>query len=150
MEEGEANRSGTQGSTACTHGESGPSCRHSSRRVRTHIRGGAAHTAAQKQSNNKKERSPHTTWIVGPREVQPIFIVKTIQLRLVFAHIQRSTLHASTATIAAAAAHAKIGTRNGIMQATIFFLLECWQISACVVSFLRRANLHAWVVCWGF
>ncbi|ESS58669.1 hypothetical protein TCDM_12374 [Trypanosoma cruzi Dm28c] len=35
MEEGEANRSGTQGSTASTHGESGPSCRHPSRRVRT-------------------------------------------------------------------------------------------------------------------
>ncbi|KAF5218199.1 hypothetical protein ECC02_008848 [Trypanosoma cruzi] len=34
MEEGEANRSGTQGSTACTYGESGPSCLHPSRRVR--------------------------------------------------------------------------------------------------------------------
>ncbi|KAF5218120.1 hypothetical protein ECC02_008988 [Trypanosoma cruzi] len=51
-EEGEANRSGTQGSTACTHGEGGPSCRHPSQRVRTHTRGGAAHTATQKQSNN--------------------------------------------------------------------------------------------------
>ncbi|ESS60829.1 hypothetical protein TCDM_11621 [Trypanosoma cruzi Dm28c] len=55
MEEGEANRSGTQGSTACTYRESGPSCRHPSRRVRTHTRGGAAHTATQKQSNNQKE-----------------------------------------------------------------------------------------------
>ncbi|EKF99565.1 hypothetical protein TCSYLVIO_009514 [Trypanosoma cruzi] len=34
MEEGEANRSGTQGSTACTYRESGPSCRHPARRVR--------------------------------------------------------------------------------------------------------------------
>ncbi|EKG02352.1 surface protease GP63, putative [Trypanosoma cruzi] len=73
MEEGEANRSGTQGSTACTYGESGPSCRHPSRRVRTHTRGGAAHTATQKHSNNKKRRSSHTMRIVSPREVQPIF-----------------------------------------------------------------------------
>ncbi|RNC35644.1 putative surface protease GP63 [Trypanosoma cruzi] len=80
MEEGEANRSGTQGSTARTCGESGPSCLHPSRRVRTHTREGAAHTATQKQSNNRKRRSPHTTWIVGPREVQPIFTTKTVQL----------------------------------------------------------------------
>ncbi|EKF38875.1 hypothetical protein MOQ_000909 [Trypanosoma cruzi marinkellei] len=33
IEEEEANRSGTQGSTACTYGESGPSCRHPSRRA---------------------------------------------------------------------------------------------------------------------
>ncbi|KAF5218341.1 hypothetical protein ECC02_008712 [Trypanosoma cruzi] len=58
MEEGEANRSGTQGSTACTYGESGPSCPQPSRRVRTHTTGGAAHTATQKQSNNKKEEIP--------------------------------------------------------------------------------------------
>ncbi|RNC32032.1 ubiquitin-like protein [Trypanosoma cruzi] len=58
MEEGEANRRGTQGSTACTYGESGPSCRHPSRRVHAHTRGGAAHTATQKQSNNKKEKIP--------------------------------------------------------------------------------------------
>ncbi|RNC53515.1 putative surface protease GP63 [Trypanosoma cruzi] len=82
MEEGEANRSGTQGSTACTYGESGPSCRHPSRRARTHTRGGAAHTATQKQSSNKKRRSPHTTWIVGPREVQPISIRKQIVILL--------------------------------------------------------------------
>ncbi|ESS62108.1 hypothetical protein TCDM_10256 [Trypanosoma cruzi Dm28c] len=44
MEEGEENRSGTQGSTACTYGESGPSCRHSSRRVRTHKRRCSAHS----------------------------------------------------------------------------------------------------------
>ncbi|EKG01056.1 hypothetical protein TCSYLVIO_007968 [Trypanosoma cruzi] len=44
MEEGEANRSGTQGSTACTYGESGPSCRHPSRRVRTHMRRRSAHS----------------------------------------------------------------------------------------------------------
>ncbi|KAF5222515.1 hypothetical protein ECC02_004320 [Trypanosoma cruzi] len=58
MEEGEANRSGTQGSTACTYGESRPSCRQPSRRVRTHTRGGAAHTATQKQSNNLKKEIP--------------------------------------------------------------------------------------------
>ncbi|EKF37757.1 hypothetical protein MOQ_002042 [Trypanosoma cruzi marinkellei] len=34
-EEGEANRSGTQGSSACTYGENGPSCRHPSRRAHT-------------------------------------------------------------------------------------------------------------------
>ncbi|ESS61713.1 hypothetical protein TCDM_10676 [Trypanosoma cruzi Dm28c] len=44
MEEGEANRSGTQGSTACTHGESGPSCRHPSRRTHTHKRKRSAHS----------------------------------------------------------------------------------------------------------
>ncbi|EAN97719.1 hypothetical protein Tc00.1047053507237.30 [Trypanosoma cruzi] len=82
MEEGEANRSGTQGSTACTYGESGTSCLHPSRRVRTRTRGGAAHTATQKQSSNKKRRSTHTTWIVGLREVQPIFITKQLVILL--------------------------------------------------------------------
>ncbi|RNF05068.1 hypothetical protein TcG_11025, partial [Trypanosoma cruzi] len=66
-------------------------------------RGGAAHTATQKQSNNKKERSPHTTWIVGPREAQPIFITKTVQLPSALVHIQRTPLHAGLATIAATA-----------------------------------------------
>ncbi|RNC35061.1 ubiquitin-like protein [Trypanosoma cruzi] len=67
MEEGEANRSGTQGSTACTHGESGPSCLHPSRRVHTHKKIGAAHTATQKQSNNKKEdpRTPRELLVHG-------------------------------------------------------------------------------------
>ncbi|KAF5219591.1 hypothetical protein ECC02_007428 [Trypanosoma cruzi] len=41
MEEGEANRSGTQGSTACTYGESGPSCRTP--------HGGCAHTQEEVQ-----------------------------------------------------------------------------------------------------
>ncbi|ESS60473.1 hypothetical protein TCDM_12005 [Trypanosoma cruzi Dm28c] len=27
------------------------------------------------------------------------------------------------------------------------FVFGCWQMSACVVLFLRRANLHAWAVC---
>ncbi|KAF5217070.1 hypothetical protein ECC02_010101 [Trypanosoma cruzi] len=112
MEEGEANRSGTQGSTACTYGESGPSCRQPSRRVHTHTRGGAARTATQKQINNKKKRrSPHTTWIVGPREVQPIFITTTIHLPSAFVHIQRTPLHAGLGT-AAAAAHAKTRRRS--------------------------------------
>ncbi|KAF5218043.1 hypothetical protein ECC02_009067 [Trypanosoma cruzi] len=113
MEEGEANRSGTQGSTACTYGESGPSCRLPSRRVRTHTRGGAAHTATQQQSNNEKgKRSPHTTRIVGPREVQPIFITKTIHFSLASVHIQRTALHAGPDAIAAAAAHAKTRIRR--------------------------------------
>ncbi|KAF5222513.1 hypothetical protein ECC02_004318 [Trypanosoma cruzi] len=133
MEEGEANRSGTQGSTACTYGESGPSCLHPSRRVRTHTRGGAAHTATQKQSNNEKEEIPaHTTWIVGPREVQPIFITKTIQLPSAFVHIQRTPLHAGTAIAsAAAAAHAKISAGNGIRQATIY-LCFCLDVGRCL------------------
>ncbi|RNC37855.1 peptide hydrolase [Trypanosoma cruzi] len=38
-----------------------------------HTQEGAAHTATQKQSNNTRRRSPHTTRIVGPRELQPIF-----------------------------------------------------------------------------
>ncbi|ESS61285.1 hypothetical protein TCDM_11129 [Trypanosoma cruzi Dm28c] len=133
MEEGEANRSGTQGSTACTQGESGPSCRHPSRRVRTHKRIVAAHTAAQKQSNNKKRRSPHTTWIFGSREVQPIFITKIIQLCLTFVHIQRTPLHAGLETTAAAA-QKKIIARNGMKQATVF-LFSCLNVGRC---------LHAW------
>ncbi|KAF5219590.1 hypothetical protein ECC02_007427 [Trypanosoma cruzi] len=79
---------------------------HPSRRVRTHTRGGAAPTATEKQSNNKKRRSSHTTWIVGPREVQPIFITKTVQLPSAFVHIQRTPLHSGAGTTAAAAAHA--------------------------------------------
>ncbi|EKF26456.1 ubiquitin-like protein, putative, partial [Trypanosoma cruzi marinkellei] len=58
MEEGEANRSGTQGSTACTHGESGPSCLHLSRRAHTHARGSAAPTARENQGNNEKGMIP--------------------------------------------------------------------------------------------
>ncbi|KAF5217412.1 hypothetical protein ECC02_009713 [Trypanosoma cruzi] len=111
----------------------------------------AAHTATQKQRTNLKERSPHTTWIVGPREVQPIFITKIIQFPLALLHIRRTPLHAGLGTTAAAAAHTKISAVDGIMQATIYlFLFGCWQMSACFVFFLRRANPHAWVVCWGF
>ncbi|RNC39602.1 putative surface protease GP63 [Trypanosoma cruzi] len=113
MEEGEANRSGTLRSTACTHGESGPSCRHPARGVRTHKRIGAAHTATQQQSTIEKERSPHTTWIVGPREVRPIFTTITVQLPFAFVHIQRTPLHASTATTAAARTRDKKMQRMG-------------------------------------
>ncbi|RNC51402.1 mucin-associated surface protein (MASP) [Trypanosoma cruzi] len=50
--------------------------------------GGCAHTQEEVQRTQqhkskvtiKRERSPHTTWIVGPWEVQPTFITKTIQL----------------------------------------------------------------------
>ncbi|ESS62899.1 hypothetical protein TCDM_09367 [Trypanosoma cruzi Dm28c] len=55
----------------------------------------------------KRERSPHTTWIVGPREVQPIFITKIIHFSLVSVHTQRTPLHAGL-EITAAAAFAKI------------------------------------------
>ncbi|KAF5214354.1 hypothetical protein ECC02_013048 [Trypanosoma cruzi] len=67
MEEGEANRSGTQGSIACACSESGPSCLHPSRRVRTHTQEGAAHTATQKQSNNTKgdPRTPRGLLVHG-------------------------------------------------------------------------------------
>ncbi|KAF5216632.1 hypothetical protein ECC02_010585 [Trypanosoma cruzi] len=156
MEEGDANRSGTQGSTACTYGESGPSCLHPSRRVRTHTRGSAAHTATQKQSNNKNRgRSSHTTWIVGPQEAQPIFITKTIQLCLALVHIRRTSLHAGLGTSAAAAAKVNISLRNGIMQATIY-LCFCLNVGRCPHAFcsfcfvFQMVNLHASVVCWGF
>ncbi|EKG07950.1 hypothetical protein TCSYLVIO_000915 [Trypanosoma cruzi] len=67
MEEGEANRSGTKGSTACTYGESGPSCRHP--------HGGYAHTQEEvqrtqqhiRQTNNKKgdPRTPRGLLVHG-------------------------------------------------------------------------------------
>ncbi|KAF5217499.1 hypothetical protein ECC02_009640 [Trypanosoma cruzi] len=153
MEEGEANRSGTQGSTACTYGESGPSCLHPSRRVRTHTQEGAAHTATQKQSNNTKRRSPHTTRIVGPREVQPIFITRTIQLHSAFVHIHRTPFHAGPATTAAADAEGS--ARNGITQATIYLCFsvdvgKCPHMLFCSFCFFQRANLHACIVCWDY
>ncbi|EKF28711.1 hypothetical protein MOQ_007534, partial [Trypanosoma cruzi marinkellei] len=47
--------------------------------TRTHEGGAAAHTATQEQSKNeRKVRSPHTTWIFEPREAQPIFIKKRL------------------------------------------------------------------------
>ncbi|KAF5214967.1 hypothetical protein ECC02_011567 [Trypanosoma cruzi] len=89
--------------------------------------GGYAHTQEEVQRTQqhkskvtiKKERSPHTTRIVGPREVQPIFITRKVQLPSAFVHIQRTPLYAGPATTAAAA-HAKISARNGIMQAIIY------------------------------
>ncbi|RNC36543.1 putative surface protease GP63 [Trypanosoma cruzi] len=130
MEEGEANRSGTQGSTACTYGESGPSCRHPSRSTHTHKKVQCPQQHKSKVTI-KKERSPQTTWIVGPREVQPIFITKTIQLPSAFVHIQRTPLHAGTAIAAAAAVHAKMLAGNGIRQATIY-LCFCLNVGRCL------------------
>ncbi|EKG06169.1 hypothetical protein TCSYLVIO_002743 [Trypanosoma cruzi] len=72
----------------------------------THTRIDAAHTATQKaKATIKGKMSPHTTRIVGPREVQPIFITKAVQLHWALVHIRRTPLHAGTATTAAAAAH---------------------------------------------
>ncbi|KAF5218338.1 hypothetical protein ECC02_008709 [Trypanosoma cruzi] len=78
----------------------------------------------------KKRRSQSTTWIVGPREVQPIFITKTIHLPSAFVHIQRTKLHAGTAIASAAAAQAKMLAGNIIKQATIY-LCFCLNVGRC-------------------
>ncbi|KAF5216762.1 hypothetical protein ECC02_010430 [Trypanosoma cruzi] len=139
MEEGEANRSGTQGSTAFTYGEGGSSYLQPSWRVRTHTQERGC--SANSKVKIKRRRSPHTTWIVGPREVQSIFITKPILLLLAFLHIQRTPLHASAATTAATAAHAKRkrSATNGINQAIIYlcFFLD---VGRC---------LHAFCFCGG-
>ncbi|KAF5214647.1 hypothetical protein ECC02_012739 [Trypanosoma cruzi] len=147
MEEVEANRSGTQGSTACTYGESGPSCRHPSRRVRTHTRGGAAHTATQKQSNNNKKRdplTPHGLLVHG--KCSQYSSHEQFSWLLASVHIQRTPLHASTVTTTATAAHANISARNGIMQPIIYlcFCLSVGRSPHILLLFFRRVNFHAW------
>ncbi|KAF5217203.1 hypothetical protein ECC02_009929 [Trypanosoma cruzi] len=87
----------------------------------------------------KKERSPHTTWIVVPRDVQPIFITKTIQLSSAFVHIQRTPLHAGTANTAAAAAQPKMLAGNIIKQATIY-LCFCLNVGRCLHAFFCFAE----------
>ncbi|RNC43326.1 ubiquitin-like protein [Trypanosoma cruzi] len=104
MEEGEANRSGTQGSTACTHGESGPSCLHPSRRVRTHTREEVQRTQQHKSkvTIKKGEIPAHHVdcWSTGSAaDIHH----KTVQLPFAFVDIQRTPLHAGPATTAAAA-----------------------------------------------
>ncbi|KAF5215848.1 hypothetical protein ECC02_011434 [Trypanosoma cruzi] len=152
MEEGEANRSGTQGSTACTYGESGPSCRHPSRRVRTHTRGGAAPTATQKQSNNGKKEIPAHHVDCWSTESAANIHHKIIQLPLAFVHIQRTPLHAGTAIAAAAAQPKKYGRKEWNKASNHLFVF-LFNVGRCLHMFfffaLRRANLHAWVVCWG-
>ncbi|KAF5214184.1 hypothetical protein ECC02_013245 [Trypanosoma cruzi] len=104
--------------------------------------GGYAHTQEKVQRTQqqkskvtiKKKRSPHNTWIVGPRDVQSIFITTTIQLPSAFAHIQRTPLHAGTANAAAADVHANISARNGIKQATIY-LCFCLDVGRCPHAF---------------
>ncbi|ESS58670.1 hypothetical protein TCDM_12375 [Trypanosoma cruzi Dm28c] len=86
-------------------------------------------------------------------EVQPIFITKIIHFSLVSVHTQRTPLHAGLEIIAATAhAHTKISARNGIKQASIYlcFRLNVGRCLHAFRCFFRRANLHAWVVCWGF
>ncbi|KAF5215868.1 hypothetical protein ECC02_011413 [Trypanosoma cruzi] len=103
--------------------------------------GGYAHTKKEVQRTQqhkskvtKKRGSPHITWIVGPREVQPISITKSIQLPSAFVHIQRTPLHAGTANTASAAARSKISAGNGIMQATIH-LCFCLNVGRCLHTF---------------
>ncbi|KAF5215278.1 hypothetical protein ECC02_012050 [Trypanosoma cruzi] len=132
MEEGEANRSGTQGSTACTYGESGPSCRHPSRSVRTHTRGGAAHTATQKQSNNKKgdPRTPREMLVHG--KCSQYSSQKQFSCRVAVLHIQRTTScnrshhHSSSRTL-----KNKRKEWHKASNHLFVFLFGCWQMSAC-------------------
>ncbi|RNF17740.1 hypothetical protein TcG_05358 [Trypanosoma cruzi] len=62
--------------------------------------------------------SPHTTRIVGPREVQPIFITKAVQLHWALVHIRRTPLHADTVTIflAAVAKTGMLGVSHGVRR----------------------------------
>ncbi|RNC33995.1 hypothetical protein TcCL_Unassigned03257, partial [Trypanosoma cruzi] len=38
--------------------------------------------------------------------------------------------------------------RNNASNHLFVFLFGCWRMSACFFSFLRRVNLHAWIVCF--
>ncbi|KAF5215110.1 hypothetical protein ECC02_012220 [Trypanosoma cruzi] len=117
----------------------------------THKRRCSAHSNKSKVTI-KKERSPHTMRIVGPREVQPIFITKTIHLPSAFVHIQRTPLHAGPDATTAAAAHAKINGWNGIMETTIY-LCFCLNVGRCLHAlfcFCIEQTFNACIVCWGF
>ncbi|KAF5213880.1 hypothetical protein ECC02_013570 [Trypanosoma cruzi] len=137
MEEGEANRSGTQGSTACTYGESGPSCRHPSRRVRTHTREGAAHTATKKQSNNEKEEIPahHVDcWSTGSAaNIHHKNNSVAFGLRSYSAHTT-SCRHGHRSSSSRTRKNAR-RKWNKASNHLFVFLFECWQMSACVFLF---------------
>ncbi|EKG00111.1 hypothetical protein TCSYLVIO_008961 [Trypanosoma cruzi] len=115
-----------------------------------HTRGGAAHTATQKQSNNKKgEILAHhvNCWSTGSAaNIHPKNNSVAFGRRSYSAH-----------TTSCRHGHHRSRTRknkrnewNNVINHLFVFRFECWQMPACVVLFLRRANLHAWVVCWGF
>ncbi|KAF5218337.1 hypothetical protein ECC02_008708 [Trypanosoma cruzi] len=107
------------------------------RRVRS-PHGGYAHTHEKVQRSQqhkskvtiKKKRSPHTTWIVGPRELQPTFITTTIQLPSAFVHIQRTPLHAGLGTTAAAA-HATLSAKEKRWCGRLRCRCHCRQDSSC-------------------
>ncbi|EKG01120.1 hypothetical protein TCSYLVIO_007897 [Trypanosoma cruzi] len=100
----------------------------------------------------KRERSPHTTRIVGPREVQPIFIRKQFSCHrssfIFSAHHFMQACEPSQQQ-----PHAQKYKRKEWHNASnhlFVFLFGYYEISACLVLFFQRATLHACVVCWGF
>ncbi|RNC36210.1 ubiquitin-like protein [Trypanosoma cruzi] len=135
MEEGEANRSGTQGSTACTYGESGPSCLHPSRRVRTHKKVQRTQQHKSKVTIKKKIPAHHADcWSTG--SAANIHHKATLQLPSAFVHIHRTQFHAGPGTTTAAAAHVKTSARNAIMQAAIY-LCFCLDVGRCLHAFFH-------------
>ncbi|ESS62167.1 hypothetical protein TCDM_10184 [Trypanosoma cruzi Dm28c] len=157
MEEGEANRSGTQGSAACTHGESGPSCRHPSRRVHTHKRRCSAHSNKKQSSNKKGEIPAHHVDCLSTGSAANIHHKNNsffFGRRSYSAHTTsfRPSHHRSSRT------RKNISARNGIMQATIylcfgldimrclhalfcFFRGQTFMPGSCVGGFLQGTQL---------
>ncbi|KAF5214852.1 hypothetical protein ECC02_012511 [Trypanosoma cruzi] len=81
--------------------------------TQTHKNRCSAHSNPKGQSNNKKGKiSPHTTRIVGPREVQPIFITRRSWFPLAVS-LQHTPIHASVATNAAVAAYVTRRSKRG-------------------------------------
>ncbi|ESS63067.1 hypothetical protein TCDM_09191 [Trypanosoma cruzi Dm28c] len=151
MEEGEENRSGTQGSTACTHGESGPSCRHPSRRVRTHTRGGAAHTATQSKVTMKRNdpRTPRGLLVHGKCS-QYLSQKQFSCLRPSFIFSAHHFMQAQPPPQQPHAQKYKRKKWNNARNHLFLFRFGYYEMSACLVLFFQRATLHAWAVCWGF
>ncbi|RNC32777.1 ubiquitin-like protein [Trypanosoma cruzi] len=135
MEEGEANRSGTQGSTACTYGESGPSCRHPSWKTRTHTRC-SAHSNTKAKNKFKGEIPAHHVdcWSTGSAANihhknnsvsfgPPSYSAHTTSCRP-GNHSSSSRTHKN-----------KRRKWNKASNHLFVFLFGCWQMSACFVFF---------------
>ncbi|RNC34934.1 hypothetical protein TcCL_Unassigned02237, partial [Trypanosoma cruzi] len=111
MEEGEENRSGTQGSIACTCGESGPSCRHPSRRVRTHNK--VQRTQQHKSKVTIQKGDPGTPRGLLFHGKCSQYSPQAVQLQWAFVHIHRTQFHAGPATTATGAAARATRNKKG-------------------------------------
>ncbi|KAF5215773.1 hypothetical protein ECC02_011504 [Trypanosoma cruzi] len=118
----------------------------------THKRRRSAHSNPKNQSNYKKREIPahHVDcWSTGSAaNIHHKINSVAFGLRSYSAHTT-SCRHGHRSSSSRTRKNAR-RKWNKASNHLFVFLFECWQMSACVVLFLRRANLHAWVVCWGF